>query len=334
MNFTSRIFLIIENYQMKPINSKRYLIFILIFCVMFCDILLADQTDILIERLSLRISRIRDKIQVPSVDKIRISEEEIAAADPNRVLTWLMSVEIGENYIIGRPIYWYQWRLARQNKSTRIRQQVCENLVKTLVGPKRPFRLPAFKWLMTFDESYFSETSKNIIRGELSKDKPDRDMIFLCGIANISEELPRLETLLIDEFEYREKARHPIWYRTHGFAARLARARMGVQEDIEKCIQLIDTAHLTYKLELLHLIGYIRQPEAIRYLHTCLNSNEYMPPDHDVPRRDLSRRAMHALTLCLSDFPVEYHEHRIYSRGKIDLSRNWMDQQTEWKIIR
>ena len=54
--------------------------------------------------------------------------------------------------------------------------------------------------------------------------------------------LPQLKEFLIDEEDYDKNSKYmKIWYYTTAWTARLARARIGVKEDIEKCISLLES---------------------------------------------------------------------------------------------
>jgi hypothetical protein len=55
-----------------------------------------------------------------------------------------------------------------------------------------------------------------------------------------------------------------------------ARARMGVKEDILRCIDLVEShPDEDYRVTwLLHGLSYVRQPEVINYLQKYLNSDK------------------------------------------------------------
>jgi len=281
----------------------------------------------------------------PYVD---ISDAELKTGDPHLLLTLLEPYEKDPIWIVRRTAYFYEMKVARLHPTAEVRQEVTKRLVEaSITGSMKG----ATEWLLTFGQEDFSQQSKDLIREGLAKadiDKVGGDpSIWLCGVANMKDQLPHLKKLLINEVAYRSdpKMRHlPKWYYTSGWAARLARARMGVEDDIVKCIQLSDSllrpngyfeerANIP-EVKLLNDISYIAQPASIRYLQGYLQSDKKLLGPHGKPWEPVASYVLDLLARRLKNFPIKRKRARFYSLDEIQRAREWMVQQKEWKIIR
>ena len=236
--------------------------------------------------------------------------------------------------------YWYEVHLANLHPEHKIRQEVVNRLIKIFFDPNSDLDGQACTWLLSFREKDFADSAKMAIRKEMAAKKLGKGIVLVCGVANIQDQLPCLKELLIDEVVYSKdpnKRYFPKWYFTLGWSARLALARMGVQEDIEKCLTMVDTvtdAH-TKATILFHDVAYIRRPEAMEYLRkNFLSDARLSPTNPGVLGEPVSNYLMSVLADCLSNFPVKRKEARNYTKEEVDLCRKWMSEQTKWDIIR
>jgi len=192
-------------------------------------------------------------------------------------------------------------------------------------------------------------------------------IILLLGVADVKSELPRLKGI-IDRSEERLKEGHrreleelerraarygdsvprgvlrqleaarskTYWQDTTLWHALRARARMGVKEDVQRCIDMVAShPHPDARgAGLLSSLAYIRQPEVVSYI------SEYLDGD-TMPSRGGSRNvvvdsyaayAASALASMLEGFPLKAY--RTSQPEKLKVARDWMAEQTEWKIIR
>ncbi|MCH8120533.1 MAG: hypothetical protein IIC00_12485 [Planctomycetes bacterium] len=285
------------------------------------------------------------KIENKEHPRIKISNTQLKAADPQHVLSLLAPYERDESRAVRRLAHLYGVRLAGLQPRPEVRQEVTARLVKVLVTPNSDLSPAPYKWLLSFTEKDFSNNTKAVIRQTLDKDNPNhgligiRGVVRICGVANIREELPHLKGLLIDELAYQAKAdktHNKKWYLTVGWAARLARARMGIKEDIVRCIELAEAEQDSTErvLRILPQIGYIRQPEAIKYLQKYLESKKRLPSVKATVLGELyASRVMHILAESLISYPVKKKEARNYTQEEINLCRKWMSEQTKWVII-
>jgi hypothetical protein len=267
---------------------------------------------------------------------IRITDEKLQAADPQQVLAVLAPYEKDPQWSVRHMAHIIIARVANMHPVTEIRQEVARRLLEAEFNATDR---GAVTLLMNFTAKDFNSGAREMIRQALARENISRHHVLICGVANIEEELPHLKELLIDEIEYQAKTkrRGKKWYYTVGWAARLARARIGVKEEINKCIELVDAekdfhARVT---RLLHDTGYIRQPAAITYLQGYLESDQRLsavsPP---IPGEPVSSYVMSILAECLRNYPVKRREARGYAQEEIDLCRKWMAQQTTWDVRR
>ncbi len=269
----------------------------------------------------------------------RISEDELTAADPALAVAALERYDDDPSAQVRRLAHLYKVRIAKLHHVPAVRQQVTAGLVNALDDADLS---PApYKWLLLFGTADFSAASKVTVRAALAKtEKPHGRLIRVCGIVNIPEELPRLEALLFDEMDYklkRQKQESKKWYYKSGWSARLARARMGVKDDIVRCIELVDSEEDEAErvLRLLLDVGYIRQPAAIDYLRRYLDRDKRLPSVKvGAPGETYANYVMSILAECLNDYPVKKKEARDYSQKEIESCRKWMSQRAVWNIRR
>lgn len=296
---------------------------------------------------------------------IRITDEQLREADPNQVLAALAPYEKEEDWSVRHAAHAYLVRTATLHPTTRVRREVVGRLIDSAYTKQESSN--EVELLMRFTAKDFDERAKGVIRQAMAKDRIGVATIRLCGVANLQDQLPRLEALLIDEvayandpnlrvsaamkkygaldeqtrrfYEERLRMLHRLlptkWYRTLSWEARLARARMGVKEDIARCIELAEREEDKRErvLTILPQIGYIRQPEAIEYLRKYLESDERLPRMGG-RRQPYADRVMYILAECLEDYPIEQRPGFTYGPEEIELCRKWMAGRTEWKIIR
>ncbi len=268
---------------------------------------------------------------------IRITDEKLQAADPSQVLAILAPYENDSEWSVRHTTHIIIARVANMHPVTGIRQEVARRLLEAEFNATDR---GAVTLLMNFTAKDFNSGAREMVRQALARENINRHHVQICGVANIQEELPHLRELLIDEMAHSKDPktrRSRKWYFTLGWSARLARARMGAKEDIDKCIELAETEKNLQErvLRILPDIGYIRQPEAIQYLQKYLESDQRLSPvSPPVPGEPVSSYVMSILAECLRNYPVKRREARGYTQEEIDLCRKWMAQQTTWDIRR
>jgi hypothetical protein len=317
-----------------------YIITLLVFCLLPLQTVLSN-SDLDAESLMKKnIGNRQDPNRSSSKKYYEITDEKLKNADPQKLLALLAKYNSNKSYSVRRLALLYTVQIANVHPTEDIRKEVTYRLVSALTAPLDPnanLKPDVYKWLLTFTKDDFNESSKEMLHNALAKNMPDPGVMKICGVADMKEELPRLKELItIDEIQYMndDSIMRKIWpwYNTRGWTARLARARMGVKEDIIKCIELAESeADVNVRVDrILPNIGYVRQPEAIEYLKKYLESDGYIPP----PGQSYASLTVHILSVSLSNFPVKQSSSRNYSQEDIDLCRKWMSEQKEWEIIR
>lgn len=322
-------------------NKVMYTVFLLLISLTLrINTGLAEEKVDVFKLLKARMEQARGPARKLKID-IRITDEQLKEADPHKVLALLAPYEKDSEWPVRHMTHYYIFRVANIHPTTQVRQEVAKRLVEAEInGTDRG----ACRLLMDFAAKDFNEQSKALIRQALvhaNKGVVGGDpSVWLCGVANMKDQLPVLKEFLIDEVAYSNdpNMKHfPKWYYTTCWSARLARARMGVKEDIQKCIELAEAEQDSTErvLRILPQIGYIRQPEAIKYLHKYLESKKRLPPINPIHPGELyASRVMHILAKSLRNYPVKRKKARNYTQEEIDLCRKWMSEQTKWVIIR
>jgi hypothetical protein len=234
--------------------------------------------------------------------------------------------------------------------------------------------------LLHFASADFSEVSKELVRelfvGAIEDGNRHlrRDILLLVGVADLRSELPRLKKF-IDENEDKLKQKHEkrlaewrqvvermperrrayyahtllkqYWQSSLVWAALRARARMGLKEDTQRCIELVEShPDEDYRvIRLLKELSYVRQAEVVDYLwgylvsdkETLYRSNDVVPSRH-------ASVAAEALSEMLGGFPSK--RGRGADPETVKRCRKWMAEQKQkqqqaekpeekqWDIIR
>jgi len=283
--------------------------------------------------LELFFTQILNKEEVVTVT---VCDTQIKQGDPNRLLDILKSYTQSENVGVRSIAHNIQARVAKHHPTTEIKQEVVERLVDGLVSKSELdiglHETTYGKLLLDFREEDFSENAKSKILNALQEENARRPVILISGVAQLMEALPLLKEIM------KKREVGFDWYYTRRWAARLARARMGVQADIDKCIKLVETIdNLTRKVMILRSdIAYIRQPEAIEHLKPYFLSDLRLSPTNPNMEGELvAKYLLPTLIDTLANFPIEKKISRgMYTQEEIELCRSWMSRQRQWKIVK
>lgn len=237
------------------------------------------------------------------------------------------------NFNVRSAAYGIIWSAGRRSKDTSERQHVVEKLLAYSFNDRRFKGSMADRLLSSFRAVDYSETAKQMLKEELAS-SPVYRTILLVGAADMN--LPLLKQFVDDVNEPLEpfgvfrKASHG-----RAFAAMMARGRMGIKEDVQRCIDLVES-HPDERFRvgvLLDRISYIRQPEVVQYLKRYLMMDK--TEDSKVSlRKTYAQRAARALSKILEDFPRSKDGKSMAPRELVEYQRKWMSEQTEWNIIR
>ncbi|MHC4527364.1 MAG: HMG-box domain-containing protein [Planctomycetota bacterium] len=230
---------------------------------------------------------------------------------------------------------------------------------------KKPYPI---KELLKFTSGDFTEASRDWVRAALvtalvdARTNKRPTIVLLAGVAELKPELPRLKQFM-EEHEDKLKQQHAesmaesrkmvarkpervrahyagelkkqYWQSSLVWAALRARARMGVKEDIQRCIDLVEShPDEDYRVtRLLKELSYVRQPEVVDYLRRYLQSDTVTAyKGRDVVVATYGQHAAKALAHMLRGFPGRRDTGG--DKETIERCREWMAQQKEWDIIR
>jgi hypothetical protein len=266
-----------------------------------------------------------------------IDNKNILTLDPEVTLELLKPYERDISPLIRDHAFTLAWQIARSNPSLKIRQEVTTRLVEGLRDIDPLVWQQSSKYLLDFHSEDFTGATKTAINQLLDEKKLRQEIVRIAGVANMQGEMDRLGKLLIDESTFERGLYTGKWYGTVGWAARLARARMGNKADISHAIGIVESEpdDVTRVTILLHDIAYIRQPEAIEVLQQYLESDKLLPQiEETVPGVPYQQYAMDILTEIIFNFPVNNKCVGCYRKDEIKLAREWMRSQKEFKIKR
>ncbi|NOT00532.1 MAG: hypothetical protein HOP29_07880 [Phycisphaerales bacterium] len=183
--------------------------------------------------------------------------------------------------------------------------------------------------LLEFQPTDFDDAAKTAMATMLNGDAPKREIVRLVGVAELRDEMPRLESLLIDESKFETGAQAGRWYGTVGWAARLARARMGSDADLRRAIDLLEneSEHVTRVTVLLRDLAYIRRPAAFAHIGKYLDDDAELPPTKTgVPGTPYAQYAIDVLAGTVGEFPVARKYVGAYTNDEIAVGRAWMQR--------
>jgi hypothetical protein len=331
--------------------------FLFLLCLPMLGGNVQAQTDVretLVQRLPVIMSQIRELDLTQPLDFSKyFNDEQIRQTDPLALVASLASYEKDQHVYVQYCIFEILRRTARLHSDKSTRQMVVPKLIKISLDSQSAARGMAATCLVKeFTGEDFSEDARKQVAQTFRASKnPDRGIILLCGLADLREFIPDLKKYLIDEKTLINVTTQPQeskigipWYATQSWYARLARARMGVREDIERCLVLIEmNKRDTFRFpSLLFDVDYIRQPESVKYLVSLLNMKEAKPVTTSQSARKrrspdqlYASEAIYLLAKSIQHFPIEPREDFWkYTPQEIETARQWMTKQTRWEIIR
>ena len=287
-------------------------------------------------------AEIRKQLQVILMDcdeengiAVSSSDEAIFfAAEPERVLAVFHEFEQNPSACKRYYVLTRSWQVLQTHPSPEWHQRLFERLILAICTETDDNNAAYFYGLVKASLAgvNFTEETTGWIRQALAAKRPRREVILLAGIANLTDQIPRLAALRMSDEHYAALANEdgvvPALLDEVGWNARLALARLGSREDIQFCIDHIEAITDREVLVMARLgdYGYIRQPETIALLQKYLESDEIIVEGgDDVPRTGTSWYARRILAEILEGFPAT---------GSLAEARAWMRAQTAFKIKR
>jgi hypothetical protein len=268
-------------------------------------------------------------------------EAKLKQSDPNQSLALLKGHVTGEKGKGMRAVLYIN-RVAQLHPQAEVRKQVADILVMHCSDQQVGRR--CYEYLIKgYQAKDFSESSKDFIRQNLHKTTSSvykyNRIIRLSGMANMQDQLPRLNEVIAKDTEHRESLK-PFeipWNFTKTWEARLAKARMGIKEDIDWCVskikEEIDNSP-RYSVFLFDDLGYIRQPESVELLKEYFLSNRKLPQTE--VEEPFASYLMPIMQQNLIDFPElrDIETLRYSTPEEINACKDWVRNQTTFDIRR
>lgn len=264
-----------------------------------------------------------------------VNEQQLYTGDSKTLLEALVMYEFDTSAEIRRKAYVLAWKIGERSYAPDIRKMAVEQLVNAFSDSDLQLSYGVSKLLLSFVSEDFTEQSKTVLRHRLESVPLQGTIILVIGVANLQEVIPDLKQLRSSSTDYEAVSPPNMWFSLNGWYARLALARMGSQEDIAHCIDMIEShPDADFRVtQLLKNLAYIRQPEAIMVLQEYLESDQRIDMGADVIRTPYYEFALTLLGQILEGFPI-IREDQNYTLSDIETARAWMRAQTEFKIKR
>lgn len=268
-------------------------------------------------------------------------DAKLKQSDPNQSLS-LLKNHVKDEKLKAMKAVQYINRVAQLHPQTEVRKQVVDILVMYHSDSNVGRRCYGYL-IRGYQAKDFSESSKDIIKQELLKDTlyVTKEVILLSGMANIQDQRVRLNEIIAEDADYRNGLK-PVeipFNFTKGWYAHLARARMGVQEEVDWCVSKIEeeiAGNPVYSLRIFDDLGYIRHPKSVELLKKYFLSDRKIPPAYG-REESYTSYLLPIISKNLVGFP-ELKEHKYRSRmftpEEIEICKGWVRSQTEFTIRR
>lgn len=255
----------------------------------------------------------------------------VLAAQPETALRELQAYEQDPSDRVRWTVYAHYWSLGVSTDRLDIRQAVTEKLL--LATSDSAGGGYTAERLQSFEEEDFGPRVRTLLRQMLAEDPKRttkdattyRHLVLVAGIAQLRDEIPHLGTFLYDELAEVGK---PGWWGRIGWAARLARARMGVEEDVVRAIQVVEAESdpVVRVARLLRDLAYTRHPAAIAAIGKYLESEERLPQVKDTaPGAQYAQYAMEVLAENVPGFPVAKKGQGAYTLADLAAAKRWAE---------
>lgn len=239
--------------------------------------------------------------------------------------------------------YLLMHRMLKKKQDPTERKAIVENMVVGLEDRDHYIWGSVGNFLLTLNREDFSEKSKEHLSLFLGMRMNDRSvdllLLELCirvlGIADVKTSANALKSIVERENEQHSTLGIIPWYGSLRWASLRALARMGDQESIQKCIELVrsENNEATLVWHVIPDLAYVRQPAIVALLSEYLMQNRKPPIEGDVVHPSYAQAAARSLAEMIDDCPLA-KEIRYPSEGQIIELRLWIDQQNLWSLIR
>ena len=305
---------------------------ILTIGLMFCYTIAFGQTDsvknLILDQLRSAVNDLREgkSRYTPQLNKLLI-------ANPEASYSALRKHKIDSNDFVLEGILNYYTMLKSSSENITFRQKITYDLLEIYRQRKQP--LNSYN---TFDipselsdperskVSDFNADAKELLAELLQDSLINKRILKAVGIAGMQDQIPELRKFLPEGQRYRKPSNGRLYFFSWEWYARLAMARLGEQEQIDYCVQKIESSEEEI-MSNHHAAGdyfddlvYIKQPEALPFLFNMLLTNKEFEGD---PIYTSTYYAANALYKLLEEFPHDPHVVK-YSEKSLKNIKKWV----------
>jgi hypothetical protein len=218
--------------------------------------------------------------------------------------------------------YKYLANVGHRPPEAGVRRDIVEKLARGMGDVTA--RRSAYEGLLAFTRADFSraarETVTQLLAGKPTDPRFLGGLALVVGVADIPSQLPVLKGI-VDRENARQGSKE--WWESPGWAAMRARARMGVEADVERCIELVEAeSNVLMRLDrLFRDLSYVRQRQVVAYFRKYLDGDKALPDR--LTRSVAPKLAIGCLARMIRGFPVK-KKGRSHSKEDVKLCREWM----------
>lgn len=255
--------------------------------------------------------------------------EEILTSDPASTLEFLSPFWADSSSVVRWRTCSFGARVGLATNRRNVRQEVVSRLVRACQDSEPLVWQHSAEYLLAFRAVDFSDETRDELRHLLGARNVPRQILLLAGVAELRDQLTHLESFLIDETKYEDGPHAGRWYGTQSWAGRLARARMGVDRDADRAVELVrrEPSRVVQVTVLLEQLAYTHHPKAYRFIASFLDSDERLPAvKSTVPGTPVAQRAMDVLVRLVPGCPLQNEgvPRYNYTPEEIALVREWV----------
>jgi hypothetical protein len=327
-------------------------------CVLVCILLIISYPSFAEVSIGEAISR-KAEMKRNNPNVVVDTRDIVSQYDPNSIIAQAIRLTEDPNEHVKKYGYGLLAAVGKKYQDLALKKEVVCSFVEGLTDSDESIVTTCAKLLFqNHQKEDFSDEAKAKLRNYLdgviqsnSHGYYAQNVILLIGVADIQGETARLQTIIeqvngpLQPFGALALPRHEMV-----FAALKAKARMGDEDAVERCIALVDSVEDEEfrVVTLLKHIQYIRQPKAVEYIKGYLYSDKkqaYAGPDAVV--YSYSWHAASYLEEMIAGFPTKKEIIEIYlKRSKKDESvdalqsfyseycQQWIEKQERIEIIR
>lgn len=297
--------------------------------MLFIGLSLFSQNKALEEQLHDYMQIVREEVYAPSPDK------DLYNSDSGHELLILLEEYYSDTLAkVRSKAYYLTYKCSYTSKDSALRHKSVNNLVLALKDEDSGVVGSTANWLTSFKREDFRSSSIDSLRTVLKSQTHYRDrIVMLAGFVGLQDQISYLSNKLKSGAFRSNKV---IW------ATHLSLARMGVEEEIDFCIDLVKKQGVNDDVvyELAPDLVYTRQKKAIDYLVQILQDdtkNCYSANPENPQKIACGYRVMEFIAPVIKDFPLETDStgDLIVDDYKeaLQLARNWFDNHTADYVI-